>query len=342
MQPDRTIVVTRQLPQAMVDRIQAGLGPAAQVEYLPIREPASFRDHTHPVIAYPSPEAVAQSLAGADGVVGRVPGDLAARAGRARWVQLATAAVGEKDLAWLRRFPLFEQGLLTVTSAAGVHAGPIAEWVIAALLHFRRDLDRTTAAQRDGRWDYFVTGELAGTTLGIIGAGHIGRAVATRASALGMRVIGLRRRDIRALPPGFDDMLPAGDLLPFLARCDAVVLAAPLTPETRDLVDATALRAMKPSAVLVNVARGELVDEAALLDALRSGTLRGAALDVFRTEPLPPESGFWSLPNVLIGAHMGGVTHRFNERFTDLVIQNALRFLAGEPLRNRYDPGSGY
>jgi phosphoglycerate dehydrogenase-like enzyme len=259
-----------------------------------------------------------------------------------RWVHTGTAGVGS-----LLHPELNEAGI-TLTNSAGVHAEPMAETVMAMLLHFARGIDFAAAAQAARRWhpEPFeqappLVREIAGSTLGIVGLGGIGRAVAWRAQALGMHVLAVRRGS-RSAPAGIELLRGDGALDALLGRADHLVLTAPSTAETRGMIDAAALARMRPGAVLVNVARGDLVDEAALCEALSAGRLRAAALDVFSEEPLPPASPLWSLPNVLLLPHVSGTSSRFWRRQNDLILDNIRRYLAGEPLRNTVDTTRGY
>jgi phosphoglycerate dehydrogenase-like enzyme len=191
-----------------------------------------------------------------------------------------------------------------LTNGRGAFSPALAEFALAALLFFAKDLRRLVAQQSAGSWQPFDMERLEGRTVGIVGYGDIGRAVASRLRPLGVEVLALRRRPQRSRG---DDLvvetLPPERLLELMARCDDVVVAAPLTPQTRGLVGREAIAAMKRTAVLVNVGRGPVVEEAALVAALEEGRIRGAALDVFETEPLPAGHPFWRLPNVLLSPH---------------------------------------
>jgi phosphoglycerate dehydrogenase-like enzyme len=178
--------------------------------------------------------------------------------------------------------------------------------------------------------------------MAVVGLGSIGAAVAVRAAGLGMKVVGVRRRLEQVAPPGVERVAGPDELGPVLAVADVVVLAAPLTGGTDRLLDAAAISRMKPGAVLVNVARGQLVDETALAAALASGHLAGAALDVFDDEPLPPKSAFWSLPSVIVTPHTSGFRIDHWDDVIDLFEQQLARFRAGEPLLNVVDPDAGY
>jgi phosphoglycerate dehydrogenase-like enzyme len=259
-----------------------------------------------------------------------------------RWVHSGAAGVG----GGLGALP--SDGNLLFTNSAGVHAEPIAETVTGMVLHFARGLHLAVRAQAERRWaaDDFqqmppAAWELAGATVAVVGLGGIGSAVARRMTALGARVVGVRRRG-SAGPPGVEVLTGAGALDEALEQARVVVLTVPETQETRGMLGADRLGRLPEGAVLVNVSRGRVVDEEALVRALRSGRLGGAALDVFATEPLPPSSPLWSLPNVLITPHVSGVSEGFWRRETDLVLENLRRYLAGEPLLNRVDPVAGY
>jgi phosphoglycerate dehydrogenase-like enzyme len=185
--------------------------------------------------------------------------------------------------------------------------------------------------------------ELCGKTVGIIGMGHIGAAVAQRARAFGCRVLGIRRSFTARGPDAVaDEAVPPSDLDYLLGESDFVVIAAPLTPETRGLIGEAQLRAMKPSACLINVARGAIVDEPALIRALKEGWIAGAGLDVFVREPLPPESELWDLENLILTPHISGGTEIYSLRATEIFCANLRRYLAGQPLENVVDPNRGY
>lgn len=245
-----------------------------------------------------------------------------------------------RGIQWLHTFsagvdhPVFrgfvDRGVL-VTTSSGSSASPIAQTVMMYLLALTRDLPGWLQAQTERRWEQRAITELDGSTMGIVGMGPIGCEVARLASAFGMRPIGLRRT-VRGDEPCETWTL---DRPPELARTvDVLVLAVPLSEETRGLVDATILGALRPGALFVNVARGEVVDEEALIDALRSGHLGGAGLDVFTVEPLPAESPLWSLPNVIVTPHSSGTTTRAHERAVEIFLDNLARREAGQPLRN--------
>ncbi|MDQ2808923.1 MAG: D-2-hydroxyacid dehydrogenase [Chloroflexota bacterium] len=254
-----------------------------------------------------------------------------------RWVQLTSAGVDHMIAAGL--FDVRSD--VQVTTASGIHAIPMGEHVIGAILAFSRGFLTAQRAQAAARWDRYKPDEAAGKTLGIIGYGPIGQRVAGLAVALGMRVQVLRQHPGPATPP-VERFYGPDELHLLLGSSDFVLLAAPSTPTTQGLIDAAALAAMRPTAVLINIARGGLVDEPALIAALQAGRLGGAALDVFAQEPLPADSPLWAMPNVLITPHLAGANPHYNARATALFADNLRRYLAGDSLHNLVDPARGY
>jgi phosphoglycerate dehydrogenase-like enzyme len=234
---------------------------------------------------------------------------------------------------------------LVLTNGSGNHAINISEHVLALMLAFARQLPALVRAQDERQWrppKISTLFELSGQTLAVVGAGALGCAVATRAAALGMRVLGVRRTPDGTLPPGFASMATLADLDAVLREADHVVITLPLTGETRGLFSAARLAAMKPGAHLYNVGRGAIVDSAALLAALRSGHLAGAGLDVTDPEPLPADSPLWSEPGVIVSAHSSGQTPRSWQRYEALLLENIRRFKSDEPLLNVVDKRLGY
>jgi phosphoglycerate dehydrogenase-like enzyme len=284
---------------------------------------------------------------------GVTPGVLEAGRHSLRWVHSGAAGVGGSIHPAMRE-AVGERGVV-FTNSAGIHGPPIAETAVAMVLYFARGLDLAVRAQAEGRWGsraFFAEDapvfEVAGSTVGIVGFGGIGREVGRRFRALGARVVGVRRTAPAVGDPpdpeGFEVLggFGADGLERLLGLADVVVVATPETEETRGMLNEARLRSCRPGAVIVNVARGAIIDEGALVGALESGHLRGAGLDVFQVEPLPPESPLWSMPNVLITPHVSGVSRRFWDRETDLVLENLRRLLAGEPLRNQVSLDAGY
>jgi phosphoglycerate dehydrogenase-like enzyme len=246
------------------------------------------------------------------------------------WLHTASAGVDHEV------FQRFLARGVRLTTSSGAHAVPIAHTVLLYLLALSRDLPRWLEAQRARRWEPRALHDLQGDRLGVVGLGPIGLEVARLGLALGMRVTGLRRTSRGDEPCETWPLSRLGELLPLV---DWLVLALPLTRETRHLLDARALALLKPTARLVNVGRGSLVDEAALMEALREGRLAGAALDVFEVEPLPEGSPLWELPNVILTPHSSGSTPGNDERAAALFLENLARFRAGEKRGGPVAPG---
>ncbi len=270
---------------------------------------------------------------------------LVARCPRLRWVHSASVGV-ERVLT-----PTALARGVAITNARGVFSQPIAEYVLMMMLAICRRLPQLLELQRERTWQPLEAVELRERTIGIVGLGSIGRAVAGLANAFGPRVIAVRRREVDEhmaigedanADPRIDALLPSSDLTRLLRESDFVVLAVPLTPDTKQLIDADALAAMKPGSWLINVARGALVDERALVRALRDGPIGGAVLDTFSEEPLASDSPFYGLPNVVVTPHTSWSSGRVLDRSIELFCDNLGRFRRGERLRNLVDPNLGY
>ncbi|HET7031243.1 MAG TPA: D-2-hydroxyacid dehydrogenase [Candidatus Limnocylindrales bacterium] len=274
---------------------------------------------------------------------------LLARAPRLQYVHSASTGV-ERMLTTAAR----DRGIV-FTNARGVFSRPIAEYVLMMILAISRRLPGLLELQRERTWQPLEGVELRDVTVGIVGLGSIGRAVGALATAFGCRVIAVRRRSeegtgssaadesTRLFGELMLDRVGGPESMPaLLADSDFVVLAAPLTPETENMIDANALAAMKSSAWLINIARGRLVDERALLAALSDGRIGGAVLDTFREEPLAPTSPFYDLPNVIVTPHTSWSSGRVLDRSVELFCDNLRRYAAGEPLLNVVDPNAGY
>ena len=340
-----TVAIAIPLEAELVEPIRA-VDPRVEVSYAPellppVRYPNDHRGVEDFQRTPPDERCFWELIAGAEVLYG-IPGDspeglarAVRRGDRLRWVQATSAGAGEQVAsAGLSREDLER---VTVTSAAGVHAGPLAEFALLGLLAFTKDLPRLEADQRAHRWGHYPVPELSGRTLLIVGLGQVGMEVARLAVAFGMRVIGVNRSG-RAESPHVHEVGRTSALENYLPEADAIVISAPLTEETSGLIDAAAFARMKPGTMLVNVGRGGVVDEAALIEALRSGRLAGAALEVFEREPLPADSPLWDLPNVLVSPHTAGLSMREDERIVSLFVENLGHYLRGEPLRNRVDP----
>jgi phosphoglycerate dehydrogenase-like enzyme len=252
-------------------------------------------------------------------------------------VQAVGAGTGQ-----LQSAGLAEHGI-RLTTAAGANAVAIAEFALARVLQVWKRFREIDEAQAVRHWEPLYGEQLAGATLGLLGLGAINSAVAARARALGLRVLATRRSATPgATAPNVDALFPPSELHAMLARCDAVVAAVPETAETTGLFDAAAFAAMPPGSCFCNVGRGSLVDEAALIDALRRGHLRAAALDVAREEPLPPDDPLWDAPNLYVSPHSAAAPAALFANLHELFEDNLARYLAGEPLRNEVDVRRGY
>lgn len=252
-----------------------------------------------------------------------------------RWIQMASAGV-ERAM-----FPALLERDIVVTNAAGVYAIPIAEHALGMMLALSRGLPALIRRQERHVWKSEEGGELYERTVLVAGLGGIGREIARRCRCFHMRVLATRHHPENP-DPDADAVFPAGDLTALLPQADWLVLAAPATPETRHMVGAGQFAAMKPTARLINIARGSLVDQAALVHALQAGRIAGAGLDVFDPEPLPADSPLWDMPNVIVSPHTSGSSPRGLERVLNLFLENLRRYLAGQPLKNVVDKREGY
>lgn len=273
------------------------------------------------------------------------PENTPALAPNLRWLAMPSAGADGAIRAGLVR----ENGVPIVTTANGVHAVPISEFVFSMLLMWARHWPDILALQRERTWADRPTwlrlsgGELDGATLGVVGLGAIGRQIARLGRAFGMRIVAARRTAVPgASDPDVDELVPTSDLHHLLSQADYLVLAVPSTPQTRRLIGASELRAMKPSAFLVNIARGSIVDQPALVEALQTGVIAGAGLDVTAEEPLPPNNPLWTMPNVILSPHISGSSNRYSRRFTDLFLRNLALYRSGQPMVNVVRADRGY
>ena len=227
-----------------------------------------------------------------------------------------------------------------ITNARGIHGAQMSEHALAMMLAFAKQLPQVLVNQRMKRWQWFAPLSLEGKTCSILGMGTIGRLVAERAKQFGMRVIGLQRQ-----PKAFkhaDEVLPPEQLQRAVQQADYLVVILPKTPRTLHLLDAKVLADLRPDAVLINMARGGIVDETAVANMLREGRLRGAALDVFAEEPLPESSDLWMVPNLIITPHVAGLVPDYLDRILKIFIDNLKRLEDGKPLINEIDRARGY
>jgi phosphoglycerate dehydrogenase-like enzyme len=265
------------------------------------------------------------------------PNNLRANAPRLRWVQATSAGIGE----FLKRTGL-DTSDIVFTTASGVHARPLAEFALLGVLYFFRDVPGLAAMKEARRWERYTVDGVEGKRALVVGLGSVGREIARQFAFLGMDVWGVRREVRAEAPEGISRLVRNADLRATLPDIDALVLACPLTDETRLIIDAAEIAALKRGAVVVNVARGGVVNEGALVQALTDGRIRGAALDVFEVEPLPQESPLWHLPNVIFSPHSASTVAAENERIVDIFLENLGNFLSGRPLRNQFRADRGY
>jgi D-2-hydroxyacid dehydrogenase (NADP+) len=271
--------------------------------------------------------------------VGWVPRNLLYTLKNLRWFQQWGAGAD-----WLLDHPDLVKKDFILTSASGVHAVPISEHILSLLLAFARGLPKAIKAQEQKCWlrhQSLKLFELAGKTMLLIGVGAIGERTAEISAGLGMRVLGVRRNSAIAAP-SVEEMFSPAQLLNVLPRADFVVLTIPLTRETRWIIGEPQLRVMKSSAVIINIGRGGTIQETALIQALESGWIAGAGLDVFEHEPLPVDSPLWEMDNVIITSHYSGLTPHYAERAVEIFTDNLRRYQTGEPLHNVVEKDLGY
>jgi phosphoglycerate dehydrogenase-like enzyme len=256
-----------------------------------------------------------------------------------RFLQATTAGAGQQ----VRRAELTADELerVAISSTAGVHAVPLAEWSMFGLLAFTKVLPRLRRDAVSRHWAHYPANELRGQTILVVGVGAIGLEVARLASAFGMRVVGVKRHTGEQLPH-VESLHPPDELRELVGDAHAIVVTLPLTDETRGLIDRETIERMRHGAIFVNVGRGKVVDEEALIDALRSGKLAGAALDVTAKEPLPDESPLWELENVIISPHTAALSWHENERIVELFAENLRRYLRGDELLSRVRTSAFY
>lgn len=263
---------------------------------------------------------------------------------RLRWIHSAAAGVGKSISPELRASDV------AFTNSSGTMADAIAEYVLGGALHFLRGFDLALGLQGEREWDKgtfqaeeSAIRELCECRVVMVGTGALGQAIARRLSALGATCVGVRRHPEQGAPPGFARVVAAGALDEELREADVVVLAAPLTPHTKGLLSASRMDCLPPRAIVVNVGRGALLDEGALAQRVRGGQIRGAVLDVFQREPLPPDSPLWGVPGVVVTPHVAAVSPRlFWRRTLDLFLDNWQRYRTGAPLRNVVNKEAGY
>ncbi len=329
-----TVVIASPLEEKHAARIAAAYPDRVEVIHRPdlLPPPRYEADHDGDPAwrRTPEQEAAWREMLGRAEVLWDFPAGVTALldiASKLRWVQTTSAGVGQ----FVKRLGLQETDLM-VTTASGVHARPLTEFVFAALLSHTKRFPHLQVEQQAHRWERFCATELHGQTMAIVGPGRIGREVARIARCFGMTVWAMARNNApgRAEQLGVDRLWTRPELREMLAGADCVVLCTPHTPETEGLIGREEIASLKPGVVLVNIARGVVVDEDAMIEALRDGRIGFAALDVFRTEPLPPDSPLWDLPNVLVCPHSASTADTENAKIADLFIANLGHYLAGE------------
>lgn len=337
------VLITSYLEPELVERIRR-VDARLEVLYEPalLRPPRYAADHNGDPAFRRTPEQATRwrgLLARAEILFDIDPThrpDLPEVAPNVRWIQATSAGIGQ--LVAEHRYAARMPGTV-FTTASGVHGRPLAEFVVmAVLMHYKGAL-RTLAAQQRRHWERYAGTDLEGRTLAIVGLGRVGAEIARLCRGLGMRVLGT---DVRPAADLVDRYYAPDQLQDMLPQAEVLVLIVPHTPQTEKLIGARELALLPRGAYLVNIARGAVVDEPALIEALRAGRLGGAALDVFAEEPLPPGSPLWEMPNVLVSPHSASTSDRENQRITDLFCDNLRRYLAGEPLRNVLDPERMY
>ncbi len=257
---------------------------------------------------------------------------------RVQWVHSRSAGLDNL------LFPELIESRVPVTNATGVFSAVLGEFALGAILFFAKGLRRMVRSQETGVWDEFDIAEISGQTVGIVGYGDIGRAVAVRCRPMGMRILAVKRSgpSLYNMDPLVEQIYSPGRLVEMLGRCDYVVVAAPLTPETRGMIGEREFAAMKPQAVVINIGRGPVIEEAAMVRALAARRIQGAALDVFDCEPLPAGHPLYKLDNVLLSAHIADHTPDWKDRAMRLFLDQFERYRKGEPLLNIADKRAGY
>jgi phosphoglycerate dehydrogenase-like enzyme len=290
-----------------------------------------------------SPEAFARAAPDASVIFnwsgsGKLLREVLAMAPKVRWVHSRSAGLDNL------LFPELVESPVPLTNGTGVFSPSLGEFALAAILYFAKDFRRMIRNQMAGRWEQFDITEISGQTVGIVGYGDIGRAVATRVRAMGMRVLAVKRHGppLYNVDPLVDQIYSPEHRIEMISRCDYIVASAPLTPETRGMIGEAEFGAMKPSAVVINIGRGPVIDEDAMLKALTGGHIKGAGLDVFTHEPLPEGHPFYRLENVLLSPHCADHTADWLEQAMRFFLENFERFRKGEPLRNVVNKKLGY
>jgi len=333
-----SVLITSYLEPEYVAQIRAEV-PGVEVIYRPdlLGTPRYIADHNAPTQRTPEQESEWRALlAQADILFDFDPthrDDLPELAPNVQWIQSTSAGIGQ----FVKRVGYAEKTNWTFCTARGTHARPLAEFALMAMLMFAKDYEYLQSEKAKQHWARYCATELAGKTLAVIGLGKIGQETARLAKAFEMRVVGNRRRVTDPDMPNVDHLYGPDELDALLSEANYLVLAVPHTPETEGLIGVDQLAQLPDGAVLINLARGQVVDQPALVAALQSGKLHGAALDVFAVEPLPEGDPLWTLPNVIISPHSASTADTENAKLTALFIDNLQRYLRGDTLRNVLD-----
>ena len=334
-----TVLIASWLDPRQVERIASAEPHRIDVIYEPdlLPKPRYVADHHGPRLPLSPPELDRWASLLARAEVSFEfdwdrPSEMLERAPKLRWVQSTSSGIGPL---------LIRLGIagspLVVTNAAGLHAQALAEFVIMSAIYFAKDMPLVAQWQSKHHWERYCAHEVAGSRMLLIGLGKVGARIAALSAAIGIEVIGHRRTMHLGAPTGVSRLVTSDEIDAELPNTDLVVLAAPDAPETRSILDRRRLSLLPERAVIINVGRGGLIDEAALTEMLAAGRLRGAALDVFAKEPLDLASPLWEMPNVIVSPHSASTVFQENDRLVDLFIENMRRYLEGEPLVNVFD-----
>ena len=332
------ILIATYLEPELVEQIEREVPQVEVINRPDLLGPKRFAaDHISPAVRTPEQEAEWRSLLAKAEILWDFDHENAAElpdlAPNLKWIQATSAGIGQ----YVKRLGYAERTGWIFTTSSGVHARPLAEFCLMAMLMFAKDFVYLRSEQQAHHWMRYAGYELKDRTLGIVGLGKIGREVARVAKAFEMRVVGTRRDVGQGTTPDVDHLYRPDQIDALLRESHFLVLCAPHTGETERLITAERIALMPQGAVLINIARGVVVDEQAMIAALRSGQLGGAALDVFETEPLPPDSPLWDMPNVIVSPHSASTADSENGNITRLFIDNLKRYFAGQPLINVLD-----
>ncbi|MET0302827.1 MAG: D-2-hydroxyacid dehydrogenase [Microbacteriaceae bacterium] len=343
MTAELTVVVASALEAPELERIRAVPGIRVLHDAALIPTPNYVADHkgTHPVLDDASLARWKAMLAEADVLFDfdwHAPAAIRESAPKLRWLQATSSGVAQV----LVRLGITETPDYTITTAAGVHAVPLAEFALTGILHVVKGVPMLRRRQAARHWERYTTRQVQGLHAVVVGLGTVGRETVRLLSAAGLVVTAVGRDGRHYDVPGAARVVGFSELDDLLPTADALVLSCPLTDETRGLMDGRRFSLLREGAVLVNIARGGVVVEPAMLAALESGRLGGAALDVFAQEPLPADSPFWGRDDVLVSPHSASTVDQENSRIVDIFVDNLARLTGGRELRNVFDPARGY